>query len=186
MSDKKILFISSRCEHSKNILIGIKKHPFLIPLFKIVNIDTTPYPDYIKSVPSLLVNGNVVTGNTVFNYFGKLVEEKNNQDKRNNDNNLKKSDQGQCRINEDGELEGWCGDNSSIEYSIISNDNDDFSKKNHQFTSNYDFISEDNTRSLESQVKFMESKDNQLSEKRNLFDSDLERLQMERNNLMKR
>ena len=186
MSDKKIIFISSRCTHSKNILIGIQKHPFLIPLFKIINIDTTPYPNYIKSVPSLLINGNVITGDTVFDYFGKLVEEKNDQEKRNDSSNLDSSDGGQCRINEDGELEGWCGNDSSIEFSLITEDNDDFSKKIHKFNSNFDFISNDKTKSLENQVKFMESKDNQLSEKRNLFDSDLEKLQMERNNLMKR
>ena len=71
---EKVLFISSRCEHSKKILIGIKQYPFLHGLFKIINIDTTPYPNYVKTVPTLLIDSQLYTGETVFQYLGKLVE----------------------------------------------------------------------------------------------------------------
>ena len=42
-------------------------------------------------------------------YFGKLVEGKKAQEQRIQDNQTNESDQGQCRINEEGELEGYCG-----------------------------------------------------------------------------
>ena len=82
MSDR-VLFVSGRCEHSKKILIGIQQHAFLKPLFKVVNIDTQPYPNYVKSVPSILINSQVITGQTVFEYFGKLVEGKKAQEESN-------------------------------------------------------------------------------------------------------
>ena len=72
MSDR-VLFISGRCEHSKKILIGIQQHPFLKSLFKVVNIDTQPYPNYEKSVPSILIHNQVITGEKVFEYFISVI-----------------------------------------------------------------------------------------------------------------
>ena len=108
MSDR-VLFISGRCDHCKKILVCIQQHPFLKPLFKVVNVDVQPYPNYIKSVPSILINSQVISGQTVFEYFGKLVEGKKAQEQRIQENQTNESDQGQCRINEYGELEGYCG-----------------------------------------------------------------------------
>ena len=128
MSDR-VLFVSGRCEHCKKILIGIQQHSFLKPLFKVVNVDTQPYPNYVKSVPSILINSQVISGQTVFEYFGKLVEGKKAQEGRVENNQTNSSDQGQCRINEDGELEGYCGSSglggSGVEFSMITEENDD-------------------------------------------------------------
>ena len=185
MSDR-VLFISGRCPHSKKVLIGIQQYPFLKPLFKIVNIDTQPYPNYVKSIPSILINNQVITGETVFEYFGKLVEGKKSQEQRVEEGNQNDSDQGQCRINEEGELEGWCGGGiggSSVEYSMITEDNDDYTKKTYKMETNYDFL-EGSGDSIHAQVQSMEKDDSQLSTKRKSFDSDLERLQRERGDMM--
>ncbi len=186
MSDR-VLFISGRCPHSKNVLVGIQKHPFLKPLFKIVNIDTQSYPNYVKSVPAILINNQVITGQTVFEYFGKLVEGKKAQEKRVQQGQANSTDQGQCRINEDGELEGWCGSSglggSGIEYSMITEDNDDYTKKTYKINTNFDLLDGGNE-SIHQQVKTMEQNDSQLSDKRKSFDSDLERMQRERGELM--
>ena len=185
MSDR-VLFISGRCPHSKKVLIGIQQYPFLKPLFKIVNIDTQPYPNYVKTIPSILINNQVITGETVFEYFGKLVEGKKSQEQRVEEGEQTDSDQGQCRINEEGELEGWCGGglgDSSVEYSIITEDNDDYTKKTYKMETNYDFL-EGSGDSIHAQVKSMEKDDSQLSDKRKSFDSDLERLQRERGDMM--
>jgi len=185
MSDR-VLFVSGRCPHSKKVLIGIQQYPFLKPLFKIVNIDTQPYPNYVKSIPSILINNQVITGETVFEYFGKLVEGKKSQEQRVEEGKQNDSDQGQCRINEEGELEGWCGGGiggSSVEYSMITEDNDDYTKKTYKMETNYDFL-EGADDSIHAQVKSMEKDDSQLSTKRKSFDSDLERLQRERGDMM--
>ena len=185
MSDR-VLFISGRCPHSKKVLIGIQQYPFLKPLFKIVNIDTQPYPNYVKSIPAILINNQVITGETVFEYFGKLVEGKKSQEQRVEEGKQNDSDQGQCRINEEGELEGWCGGGiggSSVEYSMITEENDDYTKKTYKMETNYDFL-EGSGDSIHAQVQSMEKDDSQLSTKRKSFDSDLERLQRERGDMM--
>ena len=177
---EKVLFISGRCPHSKKILIGIQKYEFLKPLFKIINIDTQPYPNYIKSVPSLIINGQIITGETIFQYLGKLVEGKQQQEQRVTEGQVTEKDQGQCRINSDGELEGWCGSGSGVEYSMITEENDDFTKKTYKMDTNLSFLDGASDISLQGQVQHMEKQDNQLSQKRQQFDSDFERLQRER------
>ena len=185
MSDR-VLFISGRCEHCKKILIGIQQHSFLKPLFNVVNVDTQPYPNYVKSVPSILINNQVISGQTVFEYFGKLVEGKKAQEQRVQNNQTNSSDQGQCRINEEGELEGYCGGGlggSGIEFSMISEENDDYTKRTYKMESSYDFL-EGASDDIHGQVKSMEAQDSQLSEKRKSLDNDLERMQRERGELM--
>ena len=177
---EKVLFISARCEHSKKILVGIKQYPFLHSLFKIINIDTTPYPNYVKTVPTLLIDSQLYTGGTVFQYLGKLVEGKQQQEKRQENNQLTESDQGQCKINSEGELEGWCGQGGSIEYSMISEDSDDYTKRNYSINTNLSFLEGASDSTLQYQIKDMEIKDKQISEKTKQFDTDFERLQKER------
>jgi hypothetical protein len=186
MSDR-VLFISGRCEHCKKILLGIQQHPFLKPLFRVVNVDTQPYPNYIKSVPSILINNQVISGQTVFEYFGKLVEGKREQEARLQANQASEKDQGQCRINEDGELEGYCGvsglGGSGIEYSMISEENDDYTKRVYKIENSFDYL-EGSSDDIHKQVKNMETQDARLSEKRKAFDDDLERMQRERGEMM--
>lgn len=184
---ERVLFVSGRCEHSKKVLIGISQYEFLKGLFKTVNVDTQPFPNYIKSVPSILINGQVITGDTVFEYLGKLVEGKKEQDNRIQNQTTTEKDEGQCRINEDGELEGWCSSGIGVEYSMITDDNDDFTKKIYKMDSNLSFLdgvseSTDNNL-LGQQIKDMENNDNKLNEKRKQFDNEYERLQKERNQL---
>ena len=182
----RVLFISGRCPHSKKILLGIHQHSFLKEIFQIVNIDVHPYPNYIKTVPCILINNQVVTGNKVFEYFGKIVESKMAQEQREQEGQLKAEDQGVCKINEDGELEGYCGDSGAgIGFSTITEDNDDYTKKRHGMDTNYDFLEgQSDSNTVYQQLKQMEASDDQLSQKRKNFDSDYERMQAERGELM--
>jgi len=186
MSDR-VLFVSGRCEYCKKILIGIQQHSFLKPLFKVVNVDTQPYPNYVKTVPSILINSQVISGQTVFEYFGKLVEGKKSQEERVEGGSTNASDQGQCRINEDGELEGYCGSSglggSGVEFSMITEENDDYTKKTYKMESAYDYL-EGASDDIHGQVKSMEAHDAQLSSKQKGFDNDLERMQRERGEMM--
>lgn len=177
----RILFISGRCPHSKKLLLGVQEYPFLKSLFKIVNVDTQPFPNYIKTVPAILINNQVVTGDKVFEYFGKLVESKMEQEKREKSETLNSSDEGQCRINEDGELEGYCGNGIGLEYSLISEKDDDCSKATHKMDTVVSFLEgESDNSSLQAQIKSLEDSDDRLSGKRQQFDNDLERMQQER------
>ena len=177
----RVLFISGRCPHSKKILLGIQEYPFLKSLFKIVNVDTQPFPNYVKTVPAILINNQVVTGEKVFEYFGKLVESKMEQEKREQTESLSSKDEGQCRINDDGELEGYCGLGIGLDYSMISEKDDDCSKATHKIETTVSFLEgESDSSSLQAQIKSMEESDDRLSGKRQQFDSDLERMQQER------
>ena len=182
----RVLFISGRCPHSKKILLGIHQHSFLKDIFQIVNIDVQPYPNYIKTIPCILINNQVVTGDKVFEYFGKIVESKMAQEQREQEGQLKEEDQGVCKINEEGELEGYCGDSGSgIGFSTITEDNDDYTKKRHGMETNYDFLEgQSDSNTVYQQLKQMEASDDQLSQKRKNFDSDYERMQSERGELM--
>ena len=183
----RVLFISGRCPHSKKILLGVNEHPFLKDLFKIVNVDTQSFPNYIKTVPSILINNQVVTGEKVFTYFGKLVESKVQQEDREKTDALENKDEGQCRINEDGLLEGYCGGGGgglNLEYSLISETDDDCSKSLHKIEETVSFLDGiDPDSTIQEQVKTMEQSDSQLSGKRQQFDSDLERMQQDRGDI---
>ena len=179
---ERVLFISGRCDHCKKILIGFQQHTFLKSLFKVVNVDRQSFPNYIKSVPSILINDQVIKGDTVFEYFGKLVEGKNQQEQRRNEGNSTENDQGQCRINEEGELEGWCGnDTGGIGFAMITEDNDDYTRKTYKIESNYDILEGGD---IKDQVENMEQGDSMIASKKKEFDGDLERMQQERGLLM--
>lgn len=186
MSDR-VLFISGRCEHCKKILLGIHQYPFLKPLFQVVNVDVQSYPNYVKSVPSILINNQVISGQTVFEYFGKLVEGKKEQEERLQADQPSEKDQGQCRINEEGELEGYCGVSglgcSGVEYSIISEENDDYTKRTYKIERTFDYL-DSSSDDIQGQVKSMEAQDAHLSEKKKAFNDDLERMQRERGEMM--
>ena len=52
----------------------------------------------------MLINSQIISGETLFQYLGKLVEGKKAQEERSDQGQQNESDQGQCRINEDGEF----------------------------------------------------------------------------------
>jgi len=155
-------------------------------IFQIVNVDVSPYPNYIKTVPCILINNQVVAGDRVFEYFGKIVESKMAQEERDQEGKLQEKDQGVCKINDDGELEGYCGDSGvGIGFSTISEENDDYQKKRHSMDTNLDFLDgSDDSNTVYQQLKQMEAGDEKLGQKRQNFDSDYERMQSERGELL--
>lgn len=65
MSDS-TLYISRRCNHCQELLILIHKNKKHVgKLFKVIDIDTMSFPRFIKHVPSLNHNGNLVVGNDI-------------------------------------------------------------------------------------------------------------------------
>jgi len=178
---QRTLYISGRCEHSKKILLGIKQHMFLKDIFTIVNIDTMAFPNYIKSVPSLVINDKLIVGENVFNYFGRIVDEKMKKEASKN-NDTSNTDNNQCRLNEDGELEGWCANSHFLNYSPISESNDDYTKSHHKYTPTYDFL-EGGGRPIDQIVKEMEAKDEKISANKQSFDNDMKRMEEERNQM---
>jgi hypothetical protein len=71
----RVIYISRNCPHSKKLLIGVHKYEFLRPQFQIVDVGTQKYPDYIQSVPTLVVDQNMIKGEDVFGYLNHMVEQ---------------------------------------------------------------------------------------------------------------
>ena len=68
---------------------------------------------------------------------------------------------------------------------MISEENDDYKGRRHKVHSHYDFLeNSDDSNAVYTQVKQMEAGDELISEKRKTFDSDYERLQAERGEMM--
>jgi hypothetical protein len=74
MSDR-IIYISRACPHCKKLLIGLHRYEFLKNQFKIIDIQTQQYPDYIDSVPTLVANQQMIKNDDVFGYMNNLVEQ---------------------------------------------------------------------------------------------------------------
>ena len=75
----RVIYVSRNCPHSKKLLIGIHKYDFLRSQFQIVDVGTQQYPDYIKSVPTLVNGQNMIKGDDVFGFMNHMVEQIFNQ-----------------------------------------------------------------------------------------------------------
>ena len=71
----RVMYISRGCPHCKKLLIGIHKYDFLKSMFVFVDIETNKFPDYITSVPTLVVDQNMIKGGDVFGYMNNMVQE---------------------------------------------------------------------------------------------------------------
>ena len=70
-----MLYISRNCPHCKKLLIGIHKYEFLRPQFTVVDVQTQKYPEYVKSVPTLVIDSNMIKADDVFGYLNHMVEQ---------------------------------------------------------------------------------------------------------------
>ena len=58
--NNRIIYISRNCPHCKKLLIGIHKYDFLKSQFQIVDVSTQRYPDYIDTVPTLVIEQKMI------------------------------------------------------------------------------------------------------------------------------
>ena len=69
MSDenlKSIIYISKRCPYCRKLLLLLQNKPELKGSIQITSIDDEPFPKIIKSVPSMISNGEVWTADELF------------------------------------------------------------------------------------------------------------------------
>jgi len=207
----RIIYVSRNCPHCKKLLIGIHKYEFLRPQFQIIDVGSQQYPDYIQSVPTMVVDQSMIKGDDVFGYMNHMVEQifqqnpqlkeqyhpqqgQPNQGQPNQGQpNQGQPNQGQQLAEKPGkgpnydpvdDLVGWCPD-GGCSFSPISDTNDDCSKKNVDLTDNiFATISEENDQLAPAPQKTELGQDNsqfQKSAKQQEMDSSYERLMAERN-----
>lgn len=183
------LYISARCDHCIHVLKGVHQYSFLKELFNIINVDTTPFPQNITSVPCISIQDQLIYGNMVFEYLGKLVEGKEQAaNARTHSNTPVAPENSQCGVqnNDDDtcDLDGYCCDDNGLNCSIITEKDDNNTLDIHKFNSSLEFLTPDSNTSIHQQVSDYESSDKLIETSKDGFDSDFEKLQRERGDLM--
>ena len=201
------LYISRNCPHCKKLLIGVHKYEFLRPMFVFVDVETQGFPDYIKSVPTLVVDQNMIKADDVFGYLNNMVEQifKSNPElkqqyhpgqqpeQQGQQQGQRQQGQGQQQSDKPGkgpnhdpvdDLIGWCPD-GGCSFAEITESNDDCSKKMVSLEDSNMFasISDGNDQLAPNPQKVALEQDNsnfQQSAKQQQMDSSYERLMAER------
>ena len=119
MRERKI-FISKRCDHSIRLIVGLSKHD-LLKYFDVINIDiSSNVPPFVRAVPTLFHNGNIVSGQELFDYMNDFAK------------NIMKANEKKDNKNDD-ELEAWCPNGGcSVGFSEISENDDNFKESFHK------------------------------------------------------
>lgn len=156
MADR-IIYISRNCPHCKKLLIGLHRYSFLKSQFRIIDVSTQQYPNYIKSVPTLVVNKQMIQNDDVFGYMNNMVEQifrqnpqlrekyhpqqqkqqqhqQQHQQQQQQHTSMKSIGQEPTKTNGPlndpvDDLVGWCPD-GGCSFAPISDSNDDCSKRN--------------------------------------------------------
>ena len=193
------LYISRNCPHCKKLLIGLHKYEFLRPNFYIIDIETQQFPDYIQSVPTLVVDQSMIKNDDVFGYLNNMVEQifKQNPELK---QQYQQGQQQQGQQQQDGsnpqkvgkghthdpidDLVGWCAD-GDCGFAPITESNDNCSKQNVSLEdTRFSFINESNDKLAPQPSKVPMEQDNsqfQKTEKQQQMDNSYERLMNERN-----
>lgn len=77
-----VIYISKKCQYSKQLLIMIYKNPMLKEMFRIVCVENGPIPPFIKTVPTLFngTNNSIISGTDLFNLISSYVEQSGGAD----------------------------------------------------------------------------------------------------------
>ena len=75
---KSIIYISKRCPYCRKLLLLLQGKPELKGSIKIVSVDDEPFPKIVKSVPTMISNGEIWTSDELF----AVLEGKNNEEKQ--------------------------------------------------------------------------------------------------------
>lgn len=72
-----VIYISKKCQYSKQLLIMIYKNPMLKEMFRIVCVENGPIPPFIKTVPTLFngTNNSIISGTDLFNLINSYVQQ---------------------------------------------------------------------------------------------------------------
>jgi len=128
-----IIYISKKCQYSKQLLIMIYKNPMLKEMFRIVCVENSPIPPFIKTVPTLFndSNNSVISGTDLFNLINSYVEQHSGQEhepvQSTNSPPPKNSELSNSGGEGDEELAPWnigeMGGGMSSNYSFLDNEN---------------------------------------------------------------
>ena len=169
------IYISKRCEYCMKLLIELKGRQDLKGSIKIISIDDEPFPNIIKTVPTMISDGQLFNAKQIFDMLeeSKEVQQANSQRQMQEQGQGKEQGQGQGK--EQGssdELSGYCDNGMCLGFSPLEGDGMD--------SGNFAAIDDKGGEFLN--VK-NDGYSNQ-SKKSADFDSDYEKLLADRGNMM--
>jgi hypothetical protein len=182
MSNQNIIYISKRCQHSKKLLITIYKNPSLKSMFKIVAVENTPPPPFIKSVPTLLdgSNNRLISGNDLFSLIDSYSKDSVEHEEQQITSEINRNEPVKKEEEEEEELAPWnigeMGGGISSCYSMLDSET--------PFQNSFELIDGDGSGSGPGANDATQNADNSgdKSDKRKLFDNDYENFIKNRNN----
>ena len=127
-----IIYISKKCQYSKQLLIMIYKNPMLKEMFRIECVENSPIPPFIKTVPTLFneTNNSVISGTDLFNLINSYVQQTSGggaEESQAPGGDQRNAQAGIEAPKEDEELAPWnggeMGGSISSCYSFLDNDN---------------------------------------------------------------
>lgn len=144
------LYISKQCQHCTQLLMLFRENKHLIPYFNIKDIESNPYPKELKSVPTLIKDGQLFSGkalNAIVNDVNRYDMERNGGGQQQGNGGQQqrqipderemqlqqfsqgKGPQQQQQVGvpkeNDGEIMGLCGSEGCM-YESIDNSNNNF------------------------------------------------------------
>ena len=166
---KSIIYISKRCEHCRKLLLLLKQRPELKGTIQIVSIDDEPFPNIIKSVPSMVSDGELWNANELFAVLeGRKLNQ--NQDQEKEQPHQEQNMQSET-MNQTSELDAYFEGGSTLGYAMLDNSMDTL-----QYASS----------NLEDEKMIHNEGNNSYINKKNkasAFDNDYEKMMEERNSV---
>jgi hypothetical protein len=166
------LYISKRCPHCRKLLIILKQNPELQGNFKITCIDNEPFPNVIKSVPSMIINNQILTSNEIFQNIQESLEQQSNTKQNIDQDQIPKPQENNQENNQENSCDimgicenGFCSGFESFDSSPTNYDN---------------FASIDHVDTSANNINVKEDGYINNSKKTQQFDNDYERMMQER------
>ena len=128
---KPIIYISKRCSHCRKLLMMLQERPYLKGHYQITSIDDSPFPKEIKSVPCMIIEGQLVNAKELFAYI-LSSDQQGSQEQSYSQAQPQPQPQSQQTGNSQGqeqscsvdELSGFCGGGQCLDFAPIDeNDN---------------------------------------------------------------
>jgi hypothetical protein len=122
-----IIYISRRCKNCQELLILIHKNIELRDLFKFIDIDTNPYPQFLEVVPTMVIDNSIILGDELFKYIHIILDKLNKRVTPPLENSTKpmpsELESNKKEQENTGELDGFCLDgNCALPFASLEED----------------------------------------------------------------
>ena len=112
------IYISKRCEYCMKLLMELRARPDLKGSIKIISIDDSPFPNIIKTVPSMISDGQLFNTKQIF----EMLEESKQAVQQASSNQTQRQariEEQQKSVESPDELSGYCDNGMCLGFSPL-------------------------------------------------------------------